>query len=412
VPRRALTAAEVRAVRASNAFAFDLLREVGAEAAHRGRNLVLSPYGGAAALGMTLNGAAGDTRAGMQQALGLAGETPEQSNATFTALTAYLLGADPRVTVRTANSVWAAEGFAVRPSFAATVRDAFDAEARTVRFGTPAATEAVNAWARDRTAGRIPKVFDPGSPGPETVVLLVNALYFKGAWATRFDPAETRDRPFRLDGVRTATVPTMVRAQAPLRVGRDASGAQVAELDYGDGAYAMTLVLPPAGVGVEAYAAALTPARWDALIASLADATMRVELPKFRLAVESRWEQPLIRLGMADAFSPRADFSPLSDGCPPGACRISLVKQNVDVQVDEEGTTAAAVTSVGIERVSLPAAFAVDRPFLFAVRERGERRPPVRRAGAGPARVSGRVGARASAPRHRPAGASGRAAGQ
>jgi serpin B len=155
-----------------------------------------------------------------------------------------------------------------------------------------------------------------------------------------------------------------------MRVGGDASGARVGELAYGDGAYAMTVVLPPEGTDVDAYAAALTPARWDALVGTLADATRRVELPKFRLASESRWNDALVRLGMGAAFSGEADFSPLSERCRPGDCAISLVKQNVDVEVDEEGTTAAAVTVVAIERVSLPAAFAVDRPFLFAIRER------------------------------------------
>jgi serpin B len=375
VPRRDLTAAEAQAVRASNALAFDLLREVGAERAHRGRNLVLSPYGGAAALGMTLNGAGGATRAGMQQALGLAGQPVEQSNATFKALTAYLLGADPRVAVRTANSVWAAEGFPVRPAFAAAVRDAFDAESRTARFGTAEATRAVNAWAGEKTAGRIPRVFEDGEPDASTVMLLVNALYFKGQWSARFDAAQTRPAPFRLGDGSSANVPTMSRDKAPLRVGY-ADGARAGELAYGDGAYAMTIVLPPAGTTVEAYAAALTPARWDALVGSLRDATLPVQLPKFALEGESVWNAPLARLGMADAFDDRlADFSGLSDRCAPGGpaarrCYITFVKQNVDLRVDEEGTEAAAVTSVGVGLVSLPEPFAVDRPFLFAVRER------------------------------------------
>jgi serpin B len=373
VPRRALTAAEAQAVRASNQFAFDLLREVGAEAAHRGKNLVLSPYSGAAALGMTLNGAAGTTRDGMQKALGLAGQTVEQANTTFQGLTTYLLGADPKVTVRTANSVWAADGFPVRPAFAEAVRTYYDAEARTVRFGTEAATDAINAWAREKTDGRIPTVFDPGQPSDLTVLLLMNALYFKGQWASRFDAARTQPAPFRLDGGATVNVPTMQRDETALRVG-SADGARVGELAYGNGAYVMTIVLPPAGTSVEAYAAALTPARWEALVGSLADATLPVTLPKFALKGESTWNAPLARLGMADAFRPGvADFSALSPAClpaGPGDCHISFVKQNIDVQVDEEGTVAAAVTSVGIGLTSAPMPFAVGRSFLFAIRER------------------------------------------
>jgi serpin B len=375
VPRRPLTATEGQAVRASNAFAFDLLREVGAERDHQSRNFVLSPYSGMAALGMTLNGAAGATRTGMQQALGLAGQTVEQSNAMFKGLTGYLLGADPKVTVRTANSVWAAEGLTVRPAFAEAVRDAFDAEARTARFGTVEATRAINAWASEKTAGRIPKVFDDGQPTSATVMLLMNALYFKGQWAARFDPARTRPAPFRLDDGTVVNVPTMSRDATTLRVAT-VNGARVGELPYGDGAYTMTLVLPPEGTGVDAFAAGLTPARWDALVGALTDATLPVQLPKFAITGSSMWNAPLARLGMADAFSPaRADFSGISERClpqgPPGRdCHITLVKQDVDLRVDEEGTVAAAVTSVVVGVTSLPQAFAVDRPFVFAIRER------------------------------------------
>jgi serpin B len=375
VPRRALTAAEAGAVRASNAFAFDLLREVGAEAAHRGRNLVLSPYSGMAALSMTVNGAAGATRAGMQQALGVAGQTAEQNNATFRDLTAYLLGADRRVTVRTANSVWAAEGFPVRPEFAQTVRTFYDAEARTARFGTAEATRAINAWASEKTEGRITKLFDDGQPDASYVMLLMNALYFKGEWAARFDAARTRPAPFRLADGSTANVPMMSRDEAAIRTAF-VEGAQVGELAYGGGAYAMAVVLPPPGTSVEAYAAGLTPARWDALVGALQDATLPVQLPRFALKGRSRWNAPLGRLGMADAFDPRrADFSGLSPECLPQGpagkdCHIGFVQQDVDLQVDEEGTVAAAVTSVGIRVTSAPVPFTVDRPFLFAIRER------------------------------------------
>lgn len=375
VPRRALTNLEAGAVRAANGLAFDLLREVGAESDHRGKNLVLSPYSGAAALGMTLNGAAGATRTGMQQALGLAGQSVEQGNATFKALTGYLLGADPKVTVKTANSVWAAEGFPVRPAFAEAARTYYDAEARTARFGTTEASRALNAWASEKTEGRIPKVFDDGEPDGQTVMVLMNALYFKGQWAARFDAARTRPAPFQLDGGPVVSVPTMSREETTLQVGF-VDGARVGELAYGNGAYAMTIVLPPAGTGVEAYAAALTPARWDALVGSLRETTLPVTLPKFALKGESRWNGPLARLGMADAFDPRrADFSGLSEQCLPQGpsgrdCYISFVKQNVDLEVDEEGTVAAAVTSVGVRVTSAPMPFAVDRPFVFAIRER------------------------------------------
>jgi serpin B len=311
----------------------------------------------------------------MQQALGVAGQTVEQTNATLRDLTAYLLGADRRVTVRTANSVWAAEGFPVRPEFAQTVRTFYDAEARTARFGTAEATRAINAWASEKTEGRIAKLFDDGQPDASYVMLLMNALYFKGEWAARFDAARTRPAPFRLADGSTVNVPTMSRDETAIRTAF-VEGAQVGELAYGGGAYAMTVVLPPQGTNVESYAAGLTPARWDALVGGLRDATLPVQLPRFSLKGRSRWNAPLGRLGMADAFDARrADFSGLSPACLPGGpsgndCHIGFVQQDVDLQVDEEGTVAAAVTSVGVRVTSAPVPFTVDRPFLFAIRER------------------------------------------
>ena len=372
-PRRDLTVAEQRTIAASNHFAFDMLRTLGAGATVRGYNLVLSPYGGSASLGMALNGAAGSTLTGMQQALGIADVTVASSNATFHGLTSYLLGADAAVTVRTANSIWTANGFPIRPEFADALRTNFDADARTVAFGTSAATQAVNAWASDKTSGLIPKIFDAGQPDASTVALLVNALYFKGSWTQRFDAARTTPQPFTLADGSTASVPMMSAASAPVRTGA-LDGAQVGELAYGTGAYAMTIVLPARGTDLDAFAASLTDARWNALLATLHDAQLPVSLPKFTLQGETQWNDALIQLGMRDAFTPGvANFSALSPTCLPAGtadCHISLVKQNIYVRVDEEGTEAAAVTSTGIAITSVQAGFVVDRPFLFAVRER------------------------------------------
>jgi serpin B len=374
VPRRALTAAEAGAVRASNAFALDLLREVGAEAAHRGRNLVLSPYSGMAALSMTANGAAGATRAGMQQALGVAGQTAEQNNATFRDLTAYLLGADRRVTVRTANSVWAAEGFPVRPEFAQTVRTFYDAEARTARFGTAEATRAINAWASEKTEGRIAKLFDDGQPDASYVVLLMNALYFKGEWAARFDAARTRPAPFRLADGGTVNVPTMSRDETAIRTAL-VEGAQVGELAYGGGAYAMTLVLPPPGTGVEAYAAGLTPARWDALVGALRTRRSRCSCPGSRSRAGRGG-----RAARAAGHGGRVRPAPRRLlGAVAGVSAAGAVGEGLPHRLRAAGRRPAGRRGGhrgggrhvgGHPGTSAPVPFTVDRPFLFAIRER------------------------------------------
>jgi serpin B len=336
----------------------------------------VSPLSGSAALGMTLNGADGETRAGMQRALGVADLTVEQSNAAYRDIVPLLLAADPAVTIRSANALWQAPWFTTRPAFDDAMRTYYGATTRPVDFAdATAAAATMNRWANDQTSGRIPKVFEPHQISRDLVLVLMNALYFKGPWAARFDAGETRPRPFTLGDGSTVNVPTMFRAKVPLRTGAD-TGAEVVELPFGGGAYAMTIVLPAQGRPLDALVASLDASRWASLVGTLRDDARDVYLPKFELAGERLWNAPLQALGMVDAFSPsRADFSLLSSQCAPGGtaagrCVISFVKQNIWVRVDEEGAEAAAVTSVGVGVVSLPAAVTIDRPFVFAIRER------------------------------------------
>lgn len=369
---RPLVAAEQQAVRASNRFAFGLLRELAA--ADPGTNLVVSPYSATAALALTMNGAGGATRAEMQRVLGFGDVTTAQANATFQTLTRRLLGADPKVTIGVANAVWTSERFPLRAGFVDTARTFYDATARTVRFGTAEATRAINQWANDATRGRIPKVFEDGEPDADVATVLANALYFLGNWTTRFDPARTTPRPFTTGRGASVMVPTMSAAELPLRLGRDGA-LEIAELPYGDGAYAMTILLPPRGTSVESLARGLDAERWDALIGTLREAKMDVHLPKFTLQGRLDLVRPLAALGMRTPFDERvADFRPLSEGCLVGVvgrdCHISDVFQNVFIRVDEAGTEAAAVTVVVIRPTSLPPSVTVDRPFLFAIRER------------------------------------------
>ena len=369
-PLRALTPTETQAVRASNGFAFAMLQALAAETPTR--NVLLSPLSGAAALGMTLNGAAGETRAGMQRALGIAGLTVEQANAAYRELVPLLVGADPAVTIRSANVLWPRQGFALRPAFTQTLQADYDAPVRPLDFADRARSAAtINDWARERTDGLIPKVMTAEELTDDLVLLLMNALYFKGPWTARFDVARTAPRAFTLGSGAVAQVPTMYRERTALRRAGDAT-AEVIELPFGAGRYAMTFVMPPRGGSLDRLVAELTDARWEQLVAALRDDTVHVAVPRFELRGDRRWNDALRGLGMADAFDVRrADFAPLSDRCtPPGTCVISFVKQNVYVRVDEAGAEAAAVTTVGIGLTSAPLVAAVDRAFVFAIRER------------------------------------------
>jgi serpin B len=362
---RALSGAERQTLEASNEFSLALLRAVNARKARQ--NVVISPFSASVALGMTMNGAAGETLDAMQRTLGVSGRTLQEVNESYRGLTQLLLSLDRSVELRSANSIWYRNTIPFEPAFLTTSRTMFDAEVRAADFANTTATlQAINGWAREKTNGRIEKVLQEIKP--DEVMFLLNALYFKGAWQTQFSAQRTQPAPFtRADGS-TSTVQMMSREKAKLRVGASA-GVTVGELPYGRGAFAMTILLPATGGSVDDLVASLTPQRWDELLATLAEREMDLYLPRFRLTYEDEWNDVLTALGMGVAFDEQlADFSRLS---PLGRdMYISFVKQNVFIDVNEQGTEAAAVTTVGIGLTSLPPSFRVDRPFVFAIRER------------------------------------------
>lgn len=361
---RALTAAEQGAIAAGNDFSIALLRQVNTRKA--GENVFISPFSAAAALGMTLNGAAGVTRQEMRATLGLGDRSPREINEAYKGLTTLLLSLDPSVNIGIANAIFHDRSLPVAPGFVETSRNWFDAEVQGLDFADePATLRAVNGWAKEATNGRIETVLD--DMGDE-VMFLMNALYFKGAWRTQFDPKHTRPAPFEQFSGAQVTVPMMSRQRAELRMGFAEDGTQVGELPYGNGAFAMTIVLPPVGQSVDDLVAGLTPERWASLLGRLADTKADVYLPRFRLSYEDTWNDVLTAMGMGSAFDDtRADFSAMSPDVP---LVLSFVKQNTFVEVNEQGTEAAAVTTVGAVPTSMPPTLQVDRPFLFAIRER------------------------------------------
>lgn len=359
---RVLTAAEQEVLQGANAFGLDLLGVLAAD--HRNENLFFSPLSASMALGMTLNGADGDTWTQMRDVLGFAGMEEEEINAAYATLLELLQGLDPAVTVEIANSVWYREGMGVDTGFLERVRTAFEAEVDGVDFGDPATVDRINDWVDEKTQGTIDRLVDrlPSA----IVMLLLNAVYFNGAWTDAFDPDETRSAPFTRGDGSQVTADFMSRSRAEVRLG-SWEGHRVLELPYGGEAYAMTVVLPEEGTAPQDVAADLDPAAWAALTGALADAEADVVLPKFELEWTRSLNADLQALGMEDAFLPgAADFTRMVPG---GGVWVDQVLQKSFVRVDEAGTVAAAVTGV-IVVDSAPPSFRADRPFLFAIRER------------------------------------------
>ncbi len=364
---RALDAGESGLIGADNRFAFKLFGEI-ARQASPDSNLFISPLSAAMALGMAYNGAAGTTEQEMQRALELAGVTLDDVNQSYRSLIALLRGLDPGVAFTLANSVWYRQGFAIAPDFLAATHTYFDARVAGLDFSSPSAAPTINAWVSEQTRGKIPAIVP--DPVPDSVVAyLINAIYFKGDWTMQFDRARTKPGPFRLASGATASVPMMTHGRA-VTVGYLVDhDVTLADLPYGGGAFTMTIALPRDPAGITSLVAGLTGEQWSRWTAALDSASREVYLPKFTLTYDLTMNDVLKALGMPSAFCGpwHTDLTRLD---PLGRVCITEVKHKTFVDVNEQGTEAAAATSVEIGLTSLPPSFVVDHPFVFAIRER------------------------------------------
>jgi serine protease inhibitor len=361
---RTLSDGEQQAIAASNRFAFDLFRSVNARFVDT--NLFISPLSASVALGMTLNGADGETFEGMRLALRIDDTDRSSINDAYRDLIALLLELDPSVDMRIANAIWYRNTFPFHQTFFDTVSHYFGARVAGLDFGHPATVSRINAWVDTATAGKITKVLD--GIDDDIVMLLMNAIYFKGSWRSPFDPAQTQNAPFATERGTPYSARMMHLGEKQVALAM-LGGAQAVDLPYGRAAFTMTAILPPAGTDVDAFIATLDQSKWEAIVGALHHARADVYLPKFRMAWEDTLNADLKSMGMERAFCEGcADFTRMS---PRGNdLFIDFVKQNTFVNVNEEGTEAAAVTTVGVGVTSLPPTVRFDRPFVFVIRER------------------------------------------
>jgi serpin B len=348
----------------SNAFGFELFRETALE--ETDKNLMLSPLSASVALTMLLNGCQGDTYDQIRHLLGYEGLTSDEINSTYQSLTEQLLSVDPDVELALGNAVWYRKGFSVKQPFLATMQDVFDSHVEALDFTQPSALDIINGWASDNTNGKIKKVLSEISP--DAAMFLMNALYFKGMWTWQFKKENTTPMLFYNDNGNTSDVETMT-GNIPSRsyTGQD---YQAIELYYGRQNFSMVIIVPNTSVddlleGFDANA-------WAGLTASLDDLQgdpweTELMVPKFTFEYEKLLNDQLKAMGMIDAFDPtRADLTGISDE----DIYVDFVKQNTFINVDEEGTEAAAVTTIGINYTSIPEPFIINKSFLFAIRER------------------------------------------
>ena len=360
---RPLTAAERQTIAASNGFAFALLREI--DRTQPDANLFVSPLSVSLSLGMAMNGARGSTLDSMRTTLGVGGLSLSDINTSYRDLIQLLQGLDSRIEFAIANSMWSRQDFPIEAAFTEAGRSYFDAEVRSLDFSSPTAVKTINDWIAGKTRNRITNMLS--AIGDAEILFLINAIYFKGAWRDRFNSAETQQAPFAGVGAEPGTAWLMHQLlEHPYYGGAD---FEAVDLLYGNGAYSMTVLLPRNGKTVNDVVRGLDASRWATLTRELQKTKVDLLLPRFRLEYFRGLKPDLVGLGMGIAFSDQADFSGISRAAP---LTLTRVDHKTFVEVNEEGTEAAAVTITGVGVTSLPqiVPFRVDRPFIFAIRER------------------------------------------
>jgi serine protease inhibitor len=361
---RALTTAETEALVASNRFGLDLLGVILGKAPDETH--FLSPLSASMALGMALNGAAGETFDAMRGTLRFNGLGEEEINQAYLGLLTLLDGLDPRVSLQIANAIWYRTGLTPREDFLARVMGYFGAGVEPADFSDPSAADAINTWVEEATGGRIERMVEPPIPA-NVVAMLLNAIHFEGDWREKFDPARTAEAPFHGPNGPAGTV-RLMEQDDEFRSYFTPSYAAV-ELPYGGGAFVMDVIVPAEDATVAGVLEEIAGGGWDELTDALAGRPadrIRVLLPRFELEWERTLNDDLTSMGMGVAFGGGADFTRMFENSSP---YIDEVRQKSVVRVDEEGTEAAAVTTV-IMWESAPPEIRADRPFLFVIRER------------------------------------------
>ncbi|HVW95448.1 MAG TPA: serpin family protein [Mucilaginibacter sp.] len=357
-----LSAPEQQKAAADNVFTLRLFKNLDQNnTAHA--NLFASPLSVSFVLGMTSNGAAGQTLDAIRNTLNFAGLTQEEVNAYYNNLITNLPQLDPNTTLKIANSIWYRQEFNVLPDFLNTNASYFKAEVKGLDFNAPSSVQTINNWVNSQTGGKIPSIVE--TIPDDAVMYLVNAIYFKSGWKEKFDPKNTTKRPFNLESGGSVQADFMDNTMNVNSYQDD--DVTVTEIPYSGGTYSMVIALPKKA-DVSTLIASIDSARWQAWMNGLLPGKLEIQLPKFRFSYEVKLNDALSTLGMGIAFTKAADFSRINSAVP---LMITAVKHKAFVEVNEDGTTAAAATSVeiGATAAPLPQVIRFDRPFFFAIRE-------------------------------------------
>jgi serine protease inhibitor len=328
-------------------------------------NIFVSPFSISTALTMTLNGANGQTLDDMRNTLEIADLEMPSVNDSYKQLLAALPALDPKTKLKLANSIWPEKDFPVLPAFLDLNANYFNSQVIPVNFKDPAVIAQVNKWIGENTDGLIKEALK--ELPPDVVMLLINAIYFKGAWQTEFDKKNTHKTNFyAVGGPVQVDMMHIPESDFPY-FSNDLF--QAIDLPYGDSIFSMTVLLPHEGHTVQEVIDAMSPQNWNLWLNALSTQSVQLFLPKFKMEYGKKLKRTLSDMGMQVAFSNAADFSKMIDG---GGVFIDEVIHKAFVEVNEEGTEAAAVTIVIMTKDASAIAkptVRVDRPFVFVIRD-------------------------------------------
>lgn len=326
-------------------------------------NLFVSPLSLHMALGMLLNGAENETANEMRKTLEMDGVSLTDLNNAYKTLINDLPIADSKVKLGLANSLWYKSGFTVKPDFQSVLKNSFNAEATGLPFDN-AAKEKINRWASDKTNGKIKQVID--NINPDQVMFLLNALYFKGDWKHQFDAKNTIDQAFKLENGSSQSVKMMYVKSDFKSFSFDSYNA--VQLPYSNGQFNMTLIVPKGQNTVDQVLASFKSSDWERLRTGLRESGIQVGLPRFTLEYSAQLRKTLEMMGMQKAFTSAAEFKKINEVAD---LLVDFVKQDTYLGVDEKGTEAAAVTSIGMIATSVGPIQQIvcDRPFALIISE-------------------------------------------
>ncbi|MCL2726919.1 MAG: serpin family protein [Bacteroidales bacterium] len=358
-----LTTKQGERANADNRFAFNIFKEVSAS---EGANTFFSPLSLNLALGMLYNGTSGDTRTEMAQVLGMADFTDTEINEYYQKMSQALLSIDPLTEISIANSIWYRIGFSVKQPFIDINQKYFDAVVKALDFNRPDAADIINKWCSDKTKNRIEEIIE--SPiDADVVMYLINALYFKSKWKHEFDKKSTRKDDFTKEGGQKIEVSMMEQTVSLPYYANE--HLQCVEMPYGNQAFSMVAILPVEGTSIDQLVEHLDNDKWQNIANNLHEQQVQLKLPRFKIECEIPLNKPVKSVGMNRIFW--GGLANISDD----PIRVSNIKQKTFVEVNEEGTEAAAVTVIEIRKTSLPGIpttvlFFANRPFLYLIKEK------------------------------------------